>query len=110
MKFSLALAADEPLLIGDDTAASLNARAWELRKGGLAWVNGGHQMSPSAEAHVVYGTIEGEGPWTLTPADGSPPLTIWRASAHAPRRGEVEACLGYLGIWFENLRRADLLL
>ena len=37
-----------------------------------------------------------------------PPLTIWRASAHAPDRGEVEAC--HLGFWFQDLRRADLLL
>ena len=71
MKFSEGLAADEPLLIGNRTTASLIARAWELRKGGLAWVNAGAGFSPSAEAHVVYGTIEGEGPWTLTPADGT---------------------------------------
>ncbi len=110
MKFSLALAQDLPLLIGDRVTASLIARAWELRKGGLAWVNAGSAISPSAEAHVVAGTIEGEGPWTLTPADGSPPLTIYKAERHAPRRGEVEGCLGYLAFWFPDLHRVDLIL
>lgn len=64
MKFSDALTADMPLLIGETLVdATPIAYAWELRNGGLAWVNGGHQMSTSAEAHVGEGTIEGEGPW-----------------------------------------------
>lgn len=110
MKFSEALAADLPMLIGDRVTASLIARAWELRKGGLAWVNAGHSMSPSAEAHVVYGTIEGDGPWTLTPSDGRPVLTIYQTDEHAPVRGTVEGCLSYLAFWFDDLHRVDLVL
>jgi hypothetical protein len=111
MKFSQALAEDMPLLIGETWANSVPiAYAWLLKKGGLAWVNGGHARSPSAEAHVVEGTIEGEGPWILTSTDGETRLEITPTAKHPPERGDREAVLNYLGFWFDRMRRADLVL
>jgi hypothetical protein len=111
MKFSDALAQDMPVLIGETFARSTPiAWAWELRKGVLAWVNGGAAMSPSAEAHVVEGTIEGEGPWFLTSTDGELRLEINPAFAHVAERGDRTDALNYLGFWYDNLRKAALVL
>lgn len=111
MKFSGYLAIDMPLLIGETFHNSTPvAYAWELRNGGLAWVNGGHQISPSAEAHVVEGTIEGEGPWILTSNDGDLRLTIYPSDKHVADRGDRDGALNYLAFWYDNLRKADLML
>jgi hypothetical protein len=111
MKFSQALAEDVPLLIGSSYRDSAHiAHAFELKKGGLAWVLGGYGRSPSPEAHVVAGTIEGEGPWTLTSNDGEIRLVINPTVNHATDRGTQEDALTHLAFWFDELRRADLVL
>ena len=71
MKLAEAIAQDLPfeLLFGDSERPLPVAWLWELRKGGIAYVFGGYQISPSAESHMHRGTVVGEGPWRLLDRD-----------------------------------------
>jgi hypothetical protein len=115
MTFSQALAEDMPLLIGTTWRDSAHiAHAFELKAGGLAFVLGGYGRSPSPEAHVVEGTIEGDGPWWLTARAGGAHdglrLLIRPTSKHVVDRGTPEDALTHLAFWFDDLHRADLVL
>lgn len=56
--------------VAGDKQARCPASLWR-RDGGLLWADPGWPTSPSHAFHFFPGSIEGDGPWTFTPADDS---------------------------------------